>query len=780
MVTGAATVTNGSIITGGNGGTGGQGNSPVASPGGSGGNGGNGGTGITFAGTGAKLTNTGTIQGGNGGAGAAGGTGDNGGNGGAGGGGGNNGVEGNNLTLTNTGMIFGGTGGAGGAAGSGGVNGSAGAVGTGGAGVFGSGLTIINSGSISGGLGGDGVTRADAILFTGGINSLTLQAGSTITGNVVAFSTADTLALGGTSNASFDVSQIGSSAKYQGFGIFQKTGSSTWTLSGTNATATPWTVTAGVLNVSTDGALGATAGGVTLNGGTFQFGASFATNAARSFTLNATTNTIDTNGNNGAIAGAIGGPGGFTKTGTGTLLLSGANTYSGPTNVNFGVLAGGATNTFSPISAFSIAPGAVLNLGGFSQIIGSLAGGGIVTTSGAAVLTTGGNNSSTTFGGVIQNGAGALGLNKAGTGTLTLSGTNAYTGGTTISAGILQLGNGGASGSITGNVTDNSIFAINRSDAFSYGGVISGSGAFQQNGTGTTSLTAANTYTGGTTISAGTLAISGSGSITSNVTNNATFANSGAVVGTVTNTATFNNNVGGTVSGLLTNNSGTATNSGALNGGAVVNGGLLSVSGTAAAVTVNAGGTLGGNGIVGNTTINGGVLAPGNSIGLLTVQGNLVFTAAASYMIEVSPANADRTNVTGTATLGGARECIVCTGYLRRQAIHHRQCDRRRERYLQRPGQHQPSFGLLHQPELRRQRRVSQSAVELRAAARDRPLWQPAERRQRHHQLLQHHGRHPDRVRRSHTGGAVPAVRRSRDRIAADHVQCDGPASWDC
>ncbi|TYL69594.1 autotransporter domain-containing protein [Bradyrhizobium cytisi] len=88
-----------------------------------------------------------------------------------------------------------------------------------------------------------------------------------------------------------------------------------------------------------------------------------------------------------------------------------------------------------------------------------------------------------------------------------------------------------------------------------------------------------------------------------------------------------------------------------------VNGGTLSVNGditSASGVTVNAGGTLGGNGTVGNTTINGGALAPGNSIGLLTVQGSLTFTAASSYMIEVSPANADRVNVTGTATLGGA------------------------------------------------------------------------------------------------------------------------------
>jgi uncharacterized protein with beta-barrel porin domain len=84
--------------------------------------------------------------------------------------------------------------------------------------------------------------------------------------------------------------------------------------------------------------------------------------------------------------------------------------------------------------------------------------------------------------------------------------------------------------------------------------------------------------------------------------------------------------------------------------------GTLSVNGilTNSTMTVNAGGALGGNGIVGDTSINGGTLAPGNSIGLFTVQGSLVFTAASSYMIEVSPTNADRTNVTGNATLGGA------------------------------------------------------------------------------------------------------------------------------
>ncbi|MBV9461670.1 MAG: autotransporter domain-containing protein, partial [Bradyrhizobium sp.] len=83
---------------------------------------------------------------------------------------------------------------------------------------------------------------------------------------------------------------------------------------------------------------------------------------------------------------------------------------------------------------------------------------------------------------------------------------------------------------------------------------------------------------------------------------------------------------------------------------------------SASSLTVNAGGTLGGNGTVGNTTINSGTLAPGNAIGLLTVSGNLVFTAAATYLVEVSASNADRTNVTGTATLGGATVSLAQIG----------------------------------------------------------------------------------------------------------------------
>jgi subtilase-type serine protease len=91
-------------------------------------------------------------------------------------------------------------------------------------------------------------------------------------------------------------------------------------------------------------------------------------------------------------------------------------------------------------------------------------------------------------------------------------------------------------------------------------------------------------------------------------------------------------------------------------GATTIHAGTLSVNGSIASspVFVNFGGTLGGNGTVGPTTVlAGGALSPGNSVGTLTVNGNLAFASASLYMVEVQGSTADRTNVSGTATLAG-------------------------------------------------------------------------------------------------------------------------------
>src|SRR5581483_6492947 len=121
--------------------------------------------------------------------------------------------------------------------------------------------------------------------------------------------------------------------------------------------------------------------------------------------------------------------------------------------------------------------------------------------------------------------------------TLVLTGANTYSGGTTITAGTLQLGNGGTSGSIAGNVVDNSALAFNRSDSATFAGIISGSGSVTQAGAGTTTLTGANIYGGATNVQAGTLLVDGNQSGATGVTtvqNGATLGGTGTLGGNVT------------------------------------------------------------------------------------------------------------------------------------------------------------------------------------------------------------------------------------------------------
>ena len=135
-------------------------------------------------------------------------------------------------------------------------------------------------------------------------------------------------------NASFNTSLIGPAAQFQNFGLFEKTGSGTWTLTNTPGQATSWTITQGTLAVANVASLGG--GSLTFNGGMLQATGTLA--LTNPITLGAGGGTIDSNGNNVTVSGAISGVGGLTKNGAGELRLQAAGTYGGGTIVNAGTL----------------------------------------------------------------------------------------------------------------------------------------------------------------------------------------------------------------------------------------------------------------------------------------------------------------------------------------------------------------------------------------------------------------------------------------------------------
>ena len=293
--------------------------------------------------------------------------------------------------------------------------------------------------------------------------------------------------------------------------------------------------------------------------------------------------------NQGNQAGSAALAGDLVKTGTGTLTLSGANTYTGTTTINEGVLnIQNAAGLGSTAAGTTVAAGAALELqGGINIGTEALTLNGTGVANGGALRSIGGNNTVggaitlgsasrinadanllnlqsidnggflLTLGGAgitIVNGAisGAGGLTMDGGDTVALRADNTYAGITTINAGTLNIGGGGAAGSLgTGNVVNNAALIINRTGVSTYAGVISGTGTLTKQGAGTFTLTGAHTYTGATTIDNGTLVIDGTGALgATTVTNNAGlqfFNNSSAGNATITsagpngNTAFFGN-----------------------------------------------------------------------------------------------------------------------------------------------------------------------------------------------------------------------------------------------
>jgi fibronectin-binding autotransporter adhesin len=284
--------------------------------------------------------------------------------------------------------------------------------------------------------------------------------------------------------------------------------------------------------------------------------------------------------------------------GTGTLTLSAANTYTGATTVTAGTLALANNLAIQNSALDTTGDGSVTLASGITTpTFGGLSGSrdlSSVITSGygdVTGLTLNPLSGSVTYGGVISNGAADMTLTKTGAGTQILTGANTYTGATTISAGMLQLGNGGTAGSLSASsaITNNGTLAFKRSDTVTQGtdfaSVISGTGGLSQNGAGTLVLSGANTYTGATTVDAGTL-----------------------VVGV--------------------NNIGSITSS----------------------VTVNDGGILGGSGtITGSVTINeGGTHNAGNSPGIQTVDGNVTYKAGSIFEWDLAGNVSSETGTRGT------------------------------------------------------------------------------------------------------------------------------------
>ncbi len=415
----------------------------------------------------------------------------------------------------------------------------------------------------------------------------------------------------------------------------------------------------GTVNVNSTGPIGVVVGGAAGSQAVLNIGAAAASPAAAPGTLNAT-NVVFATGANGTInfnhtsnnylfAPAIGGPGTVNFL-SGKTILSGNNSYTGTTNI-----AAGATAQFGNGGTTGLIAGNVTNNGTMAVNVSSF----------------------TTYAGNISgNGT----FEKLGNNTLSLSGTNTYAGVTTISAGNLQIGAGGTTGSIAGSIVNNGILTFNRSNSFTFGNQISGTGNVTKSGAGTVTLTAANTYTGGTSVSQGTLQMGASNRLDPTgslfIFGGATFNLAGftqtvgafsgpgtAAIGA--GSLTVGNNLDRTFQGNLTGTgafikqgTGALTmsgNSSTYSGTTTVNNGLLTVNGdlSNSAMTVNASGTLGGTGTVGPTTING-TMAPGNSIGTLNVNGPYVQNAGSFYDVEVNPAGqSDLISVNGTATING-------------------------------------------------------------------------------------------------------------------------------
>ncbi len=381
-----------------------------------------------------------------------------------------------------------------------------------------------------------------------------------------------------------------------------------------------------------------------------------------------------------------------------TATLSGANTYTGGTTVSGATLKAGSSSAFGANAPMTVSAGATLDLGGNSNSIGSLDGGGIITNTGASATLTVTSSTNTTFSGVIKDGSASnlLSLTKAGAGTLTLSGTNTFTGVTTLTAGTLSVatinaggvaGNLGQASADAGNLvlnggtlqytatgttastnraftlmpgTMSTIEVTSASSVLTMSGAsASTTGSLTKSGSGTLMLSGANSFSGTTNITGGSLILANPLALQYSTLN---LTNSGFSFGGLTEA---------TLGGLSGSSALSLTNSATPSAGVVLRvgnndsnthyAGIL--SGVAGSLMKVGAGTFmlsGDNTYGGGTTISGGTLQVGSGgstgalgSGWVTNHSSLIFNRTANTTIAnvVSGSGSVLATITGNLTL---------------------------------------------------------------------------------------------------------------------------------